>query len=72
MKGLFVGRGYRHTDDVKNNTHQNNRKKDQKGGKNAAAGHYLVRNEGNRSGNGDGNQKDCDDPANRFIPLLFR
>ena len=71
MKGRFIGGGHRHTHDVKQNAHQNNEHQDHKRHRDAADGHDLIRQEGDRAGDRDGHKKYGDDPSDRLVLFLF-
>ena len=71
MEGLFVSRGHRHTDDIENNTHQNDDQQDEKGDGHGAVLHENIRQQGNGAGNQNRDEKNGNDPAGRLLALLF-
>lgn len=51
MKGLFIGTGYRHADNVKNNAKQHDKEQNPEGHGKRAAGHDLIGDQADEAGN---------------------
>lgn len=70
MKGFFIRGSDCDTDHIKQNTDQNNGKQDQKSDQNGAVCHDLIGYKGNRTGNQNCNEKNSNDPSDRFITFF--